>query len=233
MLTITSADHSLAAELGLFLVQLPVTDEDRNEAKHPGAVRVPQTWLVRSILTKKRLGNLRFTAVDSLHASKYAAGTSALEETISDALRWITPLVRHVRTGTYEGTEVIVRRYGSMIERPRALTMCRARSTGADYTISEARSALINGRSHEMCPTCREGLGALEGHEVREFPLKESARSTAAQQTYLRHLLDEGARSGHPHLPEPRGINRLSRSEASALIDRLRFLKEHGWSRSL
>lgn len=232
MLTITNDDRSLAAELGLFLVQQPVTDADRIDAQHPSAERIPETWLVRSALTKKPVGHLRFTEVDCLYASKYAAGISGVEETVADALRWIAPVTRHVRTGQHDGTEVIVRRFGSMFERPRALTECGAKSTGADYGPVAAQSELINGRSHEMCPACRAKLEERGAKDLSHLP-ERRASSTAPQQNYIRRLLEEGACSGRPHLMDARNINQMSRREASATIDRLRALKERSWKGDL
>lgn len=228
MLTITDADRSLAAELGLFLIQRPVTDEDRADAQHPCAARTPETWLVRSALTRKPIGHLRFTAVDCLYVSKYAAGVSGVEETVAEALRWIAPIIRHVRTGAHDGTEVIVRRFGSMFERPRALTECGEKSTGADYGPVAAQSELINGRSHEMCPACRAKLEERGARDLSHLP-ERSGSSTVPQQSYIRRLLDEGAQNGRPHLMDARTINQLSRREASATIDRLRSLRDRSW----
>jgi hypothetical protein len=228
VLTVTDDDRTLAAELGLFLVRQPETDADRADAQRPGATRVPEGWIVRSVLTGKPVGHLRLTEVDCLYVSKYAAGTRGIEETIVDALRWIAPLTRHVRTGAYEGTEVIVRRFGSTYERPRALTECGARSTGADYSPVAAQSELVNGRSHEMCPACRAKLEERGTRDLSHLPGR-SGSSTARQQAYIRHLLDEGARCGRPYLMEARTINQMSRREASEAIDRLRALKERGW----
>lgn len=157
-LLLSDADRALAAELGLLLVQQPVTDTDRIEAAHPQAVRFPESWLVRSVLTRWPLGRLRFTAVDCLYVSKFDAGLSGIEESVAEALYWITPLQRHARTGEYSGTEVIVRRFGSMFERPRALTECGAKASAADYSPIRARSALVNGG--EICPLCRSKLEA-------------------------------------------------------------------------
>lgn len=232
MLTITPADRTLATELGLFLIQEPTTDGDRNDAQRPNATRIPETWLARSTLTKKPIGRLRFTEVDCLYVSKYAAGLSQLEETVAEALRWIAPLIRHVRTGQYDGTEVIVSRFRSMRERPRALTECGAQSTGADYGPTAAQSELINGRSHEMCPACRARLEGRGARDLSHLPERRDS-STARQQTYIRRLLDEGARSGHPYLVEARTLNQMSGREASATIDRLRALKERDWKGNL
>lgn len=232
MLTITNDDRSLAAELGLFLVRQPATDEDRADAQHPDAEREPETWLVRSALTYKPLGRLRFTAVDCLYVSKYAAGICAMEETVADALRWIAPLVRHVRTGQYDGTEVVVRRFGSMIERPRALTECGARSTGADYSPITAQSELINGQSHEMCPACRAKLETRGSRDLSHLS-ERHASATPRQRRYLQHLINEGERDGRAHLVDARTIDQLSSREASATIDRLKALKERGWKGDL
>ncbi len=232
MLTVTDADRSLAAELGLFLVRQPETDEDRAVATHPNATRTPETWLVRSALTKRPVGRLRFTAVDCLYATKLAAGISGMEETVADALRWIAPVVRHVRTGEYDGTEVVVRRFGSMIERPRALTECGAKSTGADYNPIAAQSELINGRSHEMCPECRKKLEERGARDLSSLP-ERGGSSTARQRDYVRRLLDEGARSGRPYLVDARTIDQMSSREASATIDALKALKERGWKGDL
>lgn len=232
MLTITPDDRTLAAELGLFLLQEPMTDEDRNAAQHPGATQIPQTWLARCELTKKPIGRLRFTEVGSLYVSKYAANVSQVEETVAEALRWIAPLVRHARTGQYDGTEVIVSRFRSMRERPRALTECGARSTGADYTPTAAQVELLNGRSHEMCPACRAKLEDRGARDLSHLPGR-SGSSTPRQQSYIRRLLDEGAQNGRPYLLEARTINQMSSREASATIDRLKGLKERGWKGDL
>ena len=232
MLTITSADLTLAAELGLFLVQEASSDEDRNAAQRPDATRTPETWLVRCEITKKPVGRLRFTEVDCLYASKYAADVSQLEETVAEALRWVAPLIRHVRTGEYDGTEVIVSRFRSMIERPRALTECGARSTGADYGPTAAQSALINGQSHEMCPACRAKLEGRGARDLSHLPGRRGS-ATPQQQNYIRRLLDEGACSGRPYLVEARAINQMSSREASATIDRLKALKSRDWKGDL
>jgi hypothetical protein len=231
-MTITDADRSLAAELGLFLVRQPVTDNDRADAQHPSATRVPEAWLVRSALTCKPVGRLRFTAVDCLYASKYAAGISAMEETVADALRWIAPIVRHARTGQYAGTEVVVRRFSSMVERPRALTECGARSTGADYSPVAAQSELINGRSHELCPACRAKLETRGTRDLAHLP-ERRASATPQQRDYVRRLIDEGARNGRAYLVDGRSIDQLSSREASATIDRLKALKERSWKGDL
>lgn len=232
ILTVTPNDRTLAAELGLFLVQQPLTGEDRDDALHAHASRTPETWLVRSELTKKPVGHLRFTEVDCLYVSKYTAGISQLEETVAEALRWIAPLIRHVRTGQYDGTEVIVSRFRSTRERPRALTECGERSTGADYGPTAAQSELINGLPHEMCPDCR---AKLEGRGTRDLShlSGRSGSSTARQQSYIRRLLDEGACCGRPYLVEARTINQMSSREASATIDHLRALKERNWKETL
>ena len=232
MLTVTDADYALAAELGLFLVRQAETARDREDATDPRATRTPETWLVRSVLTKQPIGRLRFTPVDCLYATKLAAGISGIEETVADALRWIAPVVRHVRTGTYDGTETIVRRFGSMIERPRALTECGGKATGADYNPVAAKSELINGRPHEMCPACR---AKLEGRGVRDLSNLSERRgsSTPRQRDYLRRLLDQGAQSGRPHLIDARTIDQMSSREASATIDSLKALKERGWKGDL
>lgn len=232
MLTVTDTDYALAAELGLFLVRQAETDRDREEAADPRAERKPETWLVRSVLTKRPIGRLRFTPVDTLYATKLAAGISGMEETVADALRWLAPVVRHVRTGKYDGTETIVRRFGSMIERPRALTECGAAATGADYSPIAAQSELINGRSHEMCPACRAKLEARGARDLSHLP-ERSRSATPRQRDYIRRLLDEGAQNARPYLMEARGIDQMSSREASATIDRLKALKERGWKGDL
>lgn len=232
MLTITADDRALAAELGLFLVRQPATEEDRFDAQHPNAMRTPETWLVRSALTKKPVGKLRFTAVDCLYVCKYGAAVQGIEEAVADAIRWLAPIVRHARTGEYAGTEIIVRRFGSMFERPRALTVCGAKSTGADYTPVAAQSELINGRSDEMCPACRK---KLEERGIRDLSYLPERRASGSlrQRRYLRGLLDEGARNGRPYLVDVWTIDQMSTRSASALIDRLKALRGRGWKGDL
>lgn len=223
VLTVTDADYALAADLGLFLVRQAETDRDRKEAADPRAARKPETWIVRSVLTKRPIGQLRFTPVDTLYATKLTAGISGIEESIADALRWMAPVVRHVRTGKYEGTETIARRSGSMIERPRALTECGAKATAADYNPVAAQSELINGQSHEMCPACRGKLEARGTKNLSHLP-ERRASATVRQRDYIRRLLDEGARNGRAHLLDARSVDQMSSREASAMIDRLKAL---------
>jgi hypothetical protein len=232
MLTITDADRTLAAELGLFLVREPETDKDREDAAHLNATRAPETWGVKCALTKRPVGRLHFTVVDCLYATKYGAAVQGIEESVADALRWIAPVVRHVRTGTYDGTEVIVRRFGSTFERPRAITECGAKSTGADYNPVAAKSELVNGRTHEMCPACRKKLEEKGVADVSHLP-DRSGSSTPRQRDYIRRLLDEGARNGRPYLVEARGLDQMSSRSASATIDALKALKERGWKGDL
>lgn len=232
MLTVTPEDRTLAAELGLFLIQQPVTAQDHNDAQHPHATRTPETWLVRSVLTRKPVGHLRFTEVDCLYVAKYATHLRKIEETVPEALRWIAPLIRHVRTGQYDGTEIVVRRFGSMRERPRALTECGAKSTGADYSLTAAQSELINGQAHEMCPACRVKLEERGARDISHLSAR-CGSSTVPQRSYIHRLIDEAACNGRPYLVEGRNINQLSRREASATIDRLRALKERGWNGDL
>jgi len=232
VLTVTADDYALAAELGLFLVRQAETDRDREEAADPRAARKPETWLIRSVLTKLPIGRLRFTPVDCLYATKLASGVSGIEETVADALRWIAPIVRHVRTGQYDGTETIIRRFGSMIERPRALTECGAKATGADYTPVAAQSELINGQSHEMCPACRAKLEDRGARDLSHLPGRATS-STPRQRDYIRRLLDEGARNGRAYLMDARGVDQMSSREASATIDRLKSLKDRGWKGDL
>lgn len=232
MLTITDADRSLATDLGLLLVRQPETDEDRTAAQHSNATRIPESWLVRSVLTKKPVGRLRFTAVDCLYVTKLAAGISGMEETVAEALRWIAPVVRHVRTGAYDGTELVVRRFASMFKRPRAITECGAKSNGADYTQIAAKSELVNGRPHEMCQACRAKLEAKGVGDLSRLS-ERSGSSSSRQRDYVRRLIDEGARNGRPYLVGARAIDQLSSREASATIDALKALKERGWKGAL
>jgi hypothetical protein len=184
------------------------------------------------VLTKRPIGSLRFTPVDGLYATKLASGVSGIEETIADALRWMAPIVRHVRTGQYDGTEKVVRRFGSMIERPRAITECGAKSTGADYNPVAAKSELINGRSHEMCPACRKKLEECGVADRSNLP-ERSGSATPRQRDYIRRLLDEGARNGRPYLVEARTIDQMSSRSASATIDALKALRDRGWKGDL
>jgi hypothetical protein len=233
MLTVTDADRALANELGLLLHKHDETEQDRADAADPRATRTPETWTVFAGSRARPVGRLHFTAVDCLYASKYAAGISGLEETVADALRWIAPIVRHVRTGEYDGTEtVVMHRTGKIFERPRAITECGAKATGADYNPVAAQSELINGNSHEMCPACRAKLEARGGKDLSHLPEK-SGSSTPRQRDYIWRLLNEGAQNGRPYLVETRDIDKMSSRSASATIDRLKSLKERGWKGDL
>jgi hypothetical protein len=232
MLTITDADRTLAAELGLLLVRQPEAEADREMAADPRATRSPEIWTVKVAGTKRPVGRLQFTAADSLYASKFASGASTIEETVADALRWIAPIIRHARTGQYDGTETIVRRFGSSFERPRAITECGAKSTGADFGPVAARSALVNGATGEMCPACRAQLDARGARDLSNLSERGSS-STERQRSYIRRLLDEAARCGRPYLVEARDIDQMSVRSASTAIDALVSLKARDWKGDL
>ncbi|MCJ7437630.1 MAG: hypothetical protein MUP97_07720 [Acidimicrobiia bacterium] len=232
MLTITDADRSLAAELGLLLVHQPETADDRALAADPRATRTPETWSVKVAITKRPVGRLHFTPVDCLYASKFVTGVSGIEETVADALRWIAPIVRHARTGQYDGTETIIRRFGSAIERPRAITECGAKAAGADYNPIAAKSAIVNGEAGEMCPACKaklEARGASDGSNLSE----RSGSASIKQRAFIRRLLDEAACCGCPYLIDARAINQMSSRSASATIDALKSLKARDWKGDL
>jgi hypothetical protein len=232
LLTITDTDRSLADELGLLLVKEPLTEQERQDAADPRATRTPESWTVKIVSTKRVVGRLHFTPVDCLYATKLTAGISGIEETVADALRWIAPIVRHARTGEYDGVETIVRRHGSTYDRPRAITECGAKSTGADYTPTGAKSAIVNGEAGEMCQACRAKLEARGVRDATNLS-ERSGSSSPKQRDFIRRLLDEGARCGRPYLLEARAIDQMSSREASRAIDALKSLKARDWKGSL
>ncbi len=232
MMSVTDADRTLAAELGLLLVKQDETDADRALAADPRATRTPESWTVKVALTKRVVGRIHFTATDSLYASKFTAGISGIEETVADALRWIAPIVRHARTGQYNGTEVIVRRFGSTFERPLAVTECGAKATGADYEPTGAKSAIVNGEAGEMCPACRAKIEARGVQDASHLSDRRGS-SSPNQRSFIRRLLDEGARNGRPYLLEARRIDQMSCREASRTIDALKSLKARDWKGDL
>ena len=215
MLTITDADRNLAAELGLYLVRLPETDEDRKLAADPRAIRAPQKWQIKSALDHALVGRLHFTHVDCLYATKYAAGISVIEESVADALRWMTR-IRHVRTGEHDGTE--------MSGRASAITECSAMATSADFNTIEAESALINGQAHEICPDCLTKRSDLSNLSERR------GSATPKQRDFIRRLLDEAASWGRTHLMD---VDQMSSQSASAMIDALKSLKARDWKGDL
>jgi hypothetical protein len=222
---VTDHDRSLAADLGLYLVEIPLVEDDRTQS-------LLAHWIAKSVLTQKIVGRLRFTTVDTLYVTKYGSSTSSIEETVGDALRWLTRVDRHVRTGVYVGSEIVIRRFASLRLRPRALTECGGKATDADYSPSDAESALINGRSHEMCPSCRDKLDARGvGNLARLSTVPTS--SSPRQRAYLRRLFDEGAQNGRPYLIDTATIDNLSNRDASALIDRFQRLRERDWKGDL
>lgn len=227
MLTITDADLALAATLGLLLEKLPESAKDYTDAADPRATRMPESWWVRDA-RGRAIGSLRFTPVDCLYATQFAAGVTGPEETVADALRRIAPVVRHVRTGEHDGTETITTPSGKTFERPRAITLCGAAPTGPDLQPIAARVELRDGRVNEMCLECRAKLEATGVHDLSRLPGR-SGSSTAKQRDFLRRLLDEGARAGRPFLLDARGIDQMSSREASAKIDELKTLKAKGW----
>lgn len=232
MLTITSSDLTLAAELGLLLVKQEEAESDRALGTDLRATRTPESWTVKEVLTKRPVGRIYFTATDSLYATKFAAGISGIEETVADALRWIAPFIRHARTGQYNGTEVVVRRYGSMFERPLAVTECGAKATGADYGPVAAKSAISNGEAGEMCPACRDKLEDRGVHDVSNLSDRRGSASPR-QCAFIRYLLDEAASCGRPYLVDTHNLHQLSSREASRTIDALKSLKSRDWKGTL
>lgn len=226
MLTITDADRTLAAELGLILVKEAPT------AEQTAADQTEETWTVKVAQDKRPVGRLQLTATDSIYASKFTSGVSGLEETVADALRWIAPIVRHARTGEYDGVEVVVRRFGSTFERPLAVTECGGKSTGADLGPVAAKSALANGEAGELCPACRSKLEAKGVRDLANLS-ERSGSSTVRQRSFIRRLLDEAARCGRPYLMEARDIDGMSTRSASAAIDALMSLKARNWKGKL
>lgn len=232
MMTITDADLALAAKLGLLLEKLAESAQDRKDAADSRATRTPETWMVYAGTRSRPVGRIHFTPVDCLYASKLATGVSGPEETVAEALRQIAPVVRHVRTGAYDGTEMVTIPSGKTFERPRAITACGAAATGADLQPIAAKSELINGRTAEMCPACRAKLEARGARDLSNLP-ERSGSSTTKQRNFLRRLLDEGARNGRPYLIEARSIDQMSSRSASAAIDELKALKVRGWKGDL
>lgn len=227
MLTITEADKTLAAELGLYLVQLPETSEDRKLATGPGAVRTPQNWAVKSTIDHSLVGVINFTAVDSLYAIRYTTAQSAIEESVADTLRWMTRL-RHVRMGV----DTAIHRE-SPTDRAHAVTECGAMATGADFTTTGAKSAVINGSAEEVCPLCLTRMkdrGVLA--DVLSYA-EESGSSTPRQRDFIRLLLAEAAACGRPFLMDTRDIDQMSGQHASAIIDALKTLKARAWKGDL
>lgn len=232
MMAVSDADRTLAAELGLLLVKEPLAEADRQLAADPRAIRAPETWTVKVARDKRVVGRLHFTPADTLYASKFTAGISGIEETVADALRWIAPMVRHARTGQYDGTEVVVRRFGSMFERPRALTECGAKATAADYNCYAAKSAVFNGEAGEMCPACKKKLEDKGVVDKSSLP-ERAGSSTTRQRSFIRRLLDEAARCGRPYLVDSRDVDQMSSRSASATIDALKSLKARNWKGDL
>lgn len=266
MLIVTDADYMLAAELDLVLVKQLETDADRKQATDPRATRVPETWTVRSTLTKKPVGRIHFTSVDCLYATKLAAGISGpstcnfpgaslrylhgdpprnqrrdssppaetIEETVADALRWMAPILRHARTGEYDGTETVMIG-GNLITRPRALTECGAKATGADFSPVAAKSAIVNGEAGEMCRACRARLDTKGARNPSAFTELAERRGSSSprQRDFVRRLLDEGDRHGRPCLIDARTIDQMSSRGASAVIDALKLLKARDWKGDL
>jgi len=221
MLEITDADKTLASELGLYLVQLPETSADRKLAAGPSAIRKPQNWAVKSAIDDTLVGILNFTEADCLYATRYATGVSGIEETVADALRWMTRL-RHVRMDDGVQRE-------SAAARARAITECGAMGTGADFDATAARCALINDQADEMCPACLTAMKArgILGELARHA--QQSGSSTQRQREFIRQLLDEAACCGRTYLMDDRGIDRMSSRDASRAIDALKALKARHW----
>jgi len=219
-MTITDTDRKIAAELGLYLVQLPETREDRKIAADPGSVRVPQNWAVKSTIDDVLVGLLNFTSVDSLYATRYSTGLSRIEETIADALRWMTRL-RHVRTALTYVPE-------SAHDRARAITVCGAMGTIADFGRQAAEDAIVGDEAHEMCVVC---LAKIAPGVLKHADLRGS--STIKQREFIRSLLEEADVCGRPYLMDARAVDEMSSRMASATIDALKALKARNWQGDL
>jgi hypothetical protein len=231
MLTITDADLALAATLGLQLEKLTESAQDRMDATDPRALRTAETWMAYAGSRARPVGRLRFTAINCLRVSHLASGVTAPEETVADALRRIAPVLRHVRTGAHDGTETVT--IGDKtFERPRAITECAAAATGGDYGRAAAKSDLVNGHTREMCPACRAKLEDAGVRNLSKLPDRRGS-STAKQRSFIRRLLDEAARNGHPYLLDARDIDVMSSRGASATINELKAFKARGWKGGL
>ena len=224
---ITDADRTLAAELGLILVRHP-----KPESHEQIDEQIIEIWTVKVARTKRPVGRLQLTAANSLYASKFTSGDSSIEETVADALRWIAPMIRHARTGQSDGVETIIRQFGSAFDRPRAITECGAKSTGADYSPIAAQSAIVNGEAGEMCPECKQSLEDKGVRAASDLPDRPGT-STPRQRSFIRHLLDEAACCGRPYLIDESTLDPMSSREASATIDRLKSLKARDWKGDL
>lgn len=222
MRQVTDTDRTLATELGLYLVELPQTSEDRKLAADPRAIRSPQNWAVKSVNDQTLVGLLQFTPVDCLYATKYAAGISGIEESVAEALRWMTRL-RHVRTGDYDGMQS---------GRAGAITECGAMATGADFNKITAMCAFINAQAEEMCPACLAKLEARGVHDLSDLPDRRGTASPK-QRDFIRRLLSEAACCGRQHLMDTRDIDQMSSSAASSTIDALKALKARDWKGDL
>jgi hypothetical protein len=170
-------------------------------------------------------------AILGSEADALACIVDAQEQLRADAL---AKLRAHVRTGTYRGT--IERRIrGLMREMPRAETLCGGEATSKDHTLTGARQTIRDASEpwlSDMCPACRAKLEVDGARDLSNLPAR-SGSSTVKQRSYLRRLLDEGARSGRPYLMEARDLDQMSSRSASAAIDKLRALKERGWEGDL
>jgi hypothetical protein len=224
MMEITDADQILAAELGLYLVQLPETIADRKLAADPRALRAPQNWAVKSTIDQMLMGLLHFTPVDCLYATRYTTGLGRIEETVADALRWMTRL-RHVRTGAYDP-------FATPFERAHAITECGAMATSADFDKSAAESAFVNGDADEVCIGCLAKIEARGGCETPKQSERRGSSSTK-QRDLICRLLEEAAYYGRPYLMDARSLDQMSSQTASATIDALKALKARGWKGDL
>lgn len=217
-MTVTDDDRSFAADLDLIIVKEPEAEAEN--------------WTIKVACDKRPVGRICFTPVDCVYATKFTSNVSSLEETVADALRWIAPLVRHARTGQYDGTETIVPRFKTAYERPRAITECGAKATGADYGPVAAKSAIVNGEAGEMCPACKAKLEARGVSDASQLS-ERGGSSTSKQRDFIRRLLDEAARCGRAYMIDARDIDQMSSRSASATIDALKALKARNWKGDL
>jgi hypothetical protein len=145
----------------------------------------------------------------------------------------LAKLRAHVRTGTYNGTFTRTIR-GLQREMPRAETLCGGEATGKDHSAIGAREIIRDASEpwlSDMCPACRSKLEETGARDLSRLPGRRGT-ATPKQCSYLRALLDEGARAGRPHLVDARQIDQIdqmSSREATQKIDALKALKARGW----
>ena len=155
-------------------------------------------------------------AFDTVDAGRVQADADALAK-----------LRAHVRTGGYNG--YITRTIRSLQRKlPRAVVLCGGEATSKDHVRTSAEQIIRTAAEpflSDMCPACR---ALVEGAGTRDLSHLRGA-ATGAQISYLRRLLIAAFAARFASSYDHHHLERISKRDASAEIDRLKAAQARGW----